>query len=278
MFRYEDGPKGGVCCEGRKLMSSWRRGKIFRLFLLAACLLAAGCSPKIRSWSQESFRGPGFSQEALRREGLALMPVIIMAEPSRQAAGRGSQPLPAPYTPPRTAEVGDSDAGVKGSDGYQVILDETLLGKIRSKWPELPLVPAGDALRMLNDAGMSGISGRISQEFPTLGFDAELLRKLGSALHTRYVLIGRGTVTESKSDASVNFVWTFGRKSVLRSVSISAQIWDTSTQKLAWEGSGVGYNRLSAYEKTPLTEEMASEAVKSLIANLGPEAMEKSRQ
>jgi hypothetical protein len=242
----------------------------FQIFLLVACLLAVGCSTKIRSWSQESFRGPGFSQVSLNRDGLALLPVIIMAEPARKLAERGSQPLPAPYTPARKAGDNEPEAMTKGSDGYQAILDETLLSKIRSKWPGMPLVPAGDALKILNDAGLSGISGRISRDFTTHGFDGELLHNLGSALHTRYVLIGRGTVTESKSDASVSVIWTFGRKSMLRSVSVSAQIWDTATQKLAWEGSGVGYNQLSAYEKAPLAEQMASEAVESLIAKLGP--------
>ncbi len=248
------------------------RGKrvTFQVVLLTSCLLAAGCATHIRSWSQESFRGPGFNQAALNREGLALLPVIIMAEPTPKVHEGGGHPLPAPYTPSRRPGEDDRNVSPKTSDGYQVVLDETLLGKIRSKWPGLRLIPAGDSLKMLNDAGLSGISGRIMREFSTLGLDAELLRKLGSALHTRYVLIGRGIVTESKYDASVSAVWSFGRKTVMRSVSVSAQIWDTSTQKLAWEGSGVGYNRLLAYAKAPLTEQMASEAVKSLIAKLAP--------
>ena len=188
-------------------------------------------------WSQESFAAPGFNQAALSREGLALLPVIIMAEPTPKVHEGGGPPLPAPYTPSRRSGRKTGMCLPRPATATRSS-DQTLLGKIRSKWPGLRLIPAGDSLKMLNDAGLSGISGRIMREFSTLGLDGKLLRKLGSALHTRYVLIGRGIVTESKYDASVSAVWSFGRKTVMRSVSVSAQIWDTSTQKLAWEGRG----------------------------------------
>lgn len=37
---------------------------------------------------------------------------------------------------------------------------------------------------------------------------------------------------------------------------------------LMWEGLGIGYNRLSAYESTPLIEEIAGEAVDSLLEKI----------
>lgn len=65
-------------------------------------------------------------------------------------------------------------------------------------------------------------------------------------------------------------VWTFGRKSILRAVKITTQIWDTENEKLLWEGSSVGYNQLRAYDAPPLAEEVANKAVDGLLNSVIP--------
>jgi len=234
------------------------------------CLLATGCATKIQGLSQVSYHNPAFTLADLRQEGIALLPVIILEEPAGKAKDKGSGSLPAPYTPQQTSSQEGKDNLVKAGNGYRVILDEILLSRIRARWPDLKLVPTGDTLKRLNDAGMTGVYAKISRDATTVGLDADLLKRLGRALRVRYVFIGRGIVSESSSEASVSFIWTFGRKSVLSSVTLSGQIWDTAQEKQVWEGSGVGYNRLSAYEKAPLTAQMATKAVDNLIDGLQP--------
>lgn len=237
---------------------------------VAFCLLATGCATKIHGLSQVSYHSSDFKLATLRQEGMALLPVIILEEPSSKAKEKGGEPLPAPYTPRQTPSATEKDNLAKAGNGYRVVLDEILLSRIRTRWPDLKLVPTGDTLKRLNDAGMTGVYAQISRDATTVGLNADLLKRLGRALRVRYIFLGRGIITESSSDASVSFIWTFGRKSILRSVTLSGQIWDTVTEKQVWEGSGVGYNRLSAYEKAPLTAQMATTAVDNLIHGIQP--------
>lgn len=239
---------------------------LLSLFFLAT----AGCSTSIEGLSQVSYRSPDFTFASLRQQKMALLPFIILEEPGSKPKTKEEAPLPAPYTPKRTPSEGEKDNVVKAGNGYRVVLDEMLLSRIRKRWPDLKVVPTGDTLKRLNDAGMSGVYAKISRDVTTVGLDTDLLKRLGRALNVRYIFIGRAIVAESHSDASVSFVWTFGRKSILRSVTLSGQIWDTVDERQVWEGSGVGYNRLSAYEKAPLVAQMAAKAVDDLIKGLQP--------
>jgi hypothetical protein len=245
-----------------------------RRWLMAAgifCLTVTGCATSIHGISQVAYHSPEFSLADLRHDGMALLPTIIMEEPPGKAKGdKGAASLPAPYTPRQPASDNGKDNVVKSGDGYRIILDEILLSRLRARWPSLKLVPTGDTLKRLNDAGMKGVFARISRDATTVGLDADLIKHLGEALHVRYIFLGRGIVSQSSSDASVSFVWTFGRKSILRSVTLSGQIWDTVEEKQVWEGSGVGYNQLTAYEKTPLVAQMATTAVDKLLDGLLP--------
>ncbi len=68
-------------------------------------------------------------------------------------------------------------------------------------------------------------------------------------------------------------IWTFGRKSVLRTVKILGQIWDAESGRKLWEGYAVGYNSMVPYESPPLPEEMMDQAVESFVDIMlpGPE-------
>ncbi|MBE9547743.1 MAG: hypothetical protein IMF10_09680 [Proteobacteria bacterium] len=248
---------------------SLRRPSIWTL-LLIILLLSTGCYPIIKGWSQESFRHPEFSNGALNQEGLALLPVIILEGTYKKVEEPTGQIPPAPYA--HTTLPADRGKGktVITHDAYRIILSEILLSKIQTRRPSLRLISPTDALKRLNDEGLTDAYRKFSSDFPKVGFDDVLLKNFGKALNCRYLFIGQAVVTESKSEASITFVWSFGRKSVLRSVKISGQIWDTFTGRQVWEGFGVGYNTLSAYEKAPLIEEIANQAVDSLLKNIMP--------
>ncbi|MCK4389984.1 MAG: hypothetical protein KAV83_07090 [Desulfobacterales bacterium] len=139
---------------------------------------------------------------------------------------------------------------------------------MKSTWPALRVISPGDCLKRLNDAGLTASYLKFDRDFPKTGVDGGLLRSFGKALHCRYLFISTAVVGDVKSDTSVTVVWTFGRKSVLHSVKISGQIWDTVSGCQIWEGSGVGYNRLGAYEAAPLTEDVVNEAVERLLETI----------
>jgi len=237
------------------------------VFLLAASLLAAGCAQNIQGWSKESYRSEGFDKGFIVQKGLALLPTLIMEDPSGNGAGRDDLKPSAPYSDSDAAENTVKKKGKKSTKAYQVILSEILLSKLQQRWPALKLIPPGDVLVRLNDAGLTNVYQKFSRDSTGAGFTSRLLGRIGSALNIRYMLVSRAVVSESESEASVIIVWTFGRKSMLRSVKISAQIWDTHTGEQVWEGSGVGYHMLTAYEDAPLVEEMAEEAVERLMDN-----------
>ncbi len=246
------------------------RGLYIWPLMLIGLLLLAGCSPIVKGWSQESYRSPEFSSDALNEGGLALLPVIVLERPPEMSKAADGRVPPAPYAPESPSTDPGGETTVDAHDAYRVSLGKMLLSKIQSRRPGLRLVSANDALKRLNDEGLTSAYRRFNRDFPRVGFDGDLLKSFGRVLNCRYVFIGQAVVSESRAEASLRIIWTFGRQSVLRSVKISGQIWDTVVGQQVWEGTGVGYNRLTAYEGLPLTEEMASQAVDSLLETVMP--------
>lgn len=240
------------------------------ILLFMALLIVTGCFSRIKGWSQESFRNQDFSNDFLSKEGLALLPVIIL-EDTYQTDTEPTGHIPAaPYVQGTPQKSAKGDKAVIAHDAYRIILNEILMSNIQSRRPSFRIVSPSDALKRINDEGLTDVYRTFNSNFPKVGFDSNLLKKFGETLNSRYIFISQAVVTESKSEASLIVIWTFGRKSVLRSVKISGQIWDTAADRQVWEGFGVGYNRLSSYEKTPLFEEIASKAVESLLKNVMP--------
>jgi len=239
------------------------------LVLLVVCLLG-GCSAKIHCWSEESFRSNDFNEEKLQKEGLALLPVIILDHSLETPTAMDSPHPSAPYAPAPGKSAKDRGVTVISHESYQVILNEILIGKIQTKRPSFKLMPPGDVLIRLNDKNLPCDLHRFSKNFTKSGLDPEQLKCFSKALNSRYLFISQAAVTEYKSDASVTFIWTFGRKSIIRSVNLYGQVWDTQQEKQIWDGFGVGYQRLSAYEGSALFEQMANTAVESLLKTFIP--------
>jgi len=240
------------------------------ILLITTLLIVTGCFSRIKGWSQESFRNPDFSDDSLSKGGLALLPDIILEDTYQKDREPGGQIPAAPYAQTTPQKRVKEDKAVIAYDAYRIIMNEILMSNIQSRRPSFRIVSPSDALKRINDERLTDVYRTFNSNFPTVGFDSTLLKKFGETLNSRYIFISQAVVTESKSEASLIIIWTFGRKSVLRSVKISGQIWDTAADRQVWEGFGVGYNRLSSYEETPLFEEIASKAVESLLKNVMP--------
>ena len=251
-------------------LDSWNRGLCIFLFLLIASFLLTSCAGKIKGWSQEAYRSPDFDTSLLDEKGIALLPVIMTSAEPLEKSSRTSQTPSAPYTPKTQAGQPIEDKQWAINNAYRMRLSETLLSKVKSLRPGLRVVSPGDCLKLINDAGFTARYLKFDREFSKVGVDSMLLEGLAHALDCRYIFISQAVVTDTKSEASVTVVWTFGRKSVLRTVKISSEIWDAISGRQIWEGSGVGYNRLGAYDKAPLAEDMVEEAATRLLETIMP--------
>jgi hypothetical protein len=240
------------------------------IFILLSILVITGCSSAIKGWSEESFRSADFNDRKLQTEGLAILPVIVLT-PSREnlKIPEGNIP-PAPYAPNPWDTRQEGASGEMTREAYQLIWNKVLTGKLQSRGSHFNLIPPADTRIRLNDETLSCNYRRFNDSFTQTGLDTDELKCFGQALNSRYVLISQATITEQKSEASLTVIWTFGRKSLLRSAKIYGQLWDTQTGKRMWEGSGVGYHSLSAYEASPLVEQMAGKAVDQLLATFIP--------
>jgi hypothetical protein len=132
----------------------------------------------------------------------------------------------------------------------------------------LRLVSPFDALKTLNDQELTTKYRDFTRDFPRVGFNQATMQLFGQALNCRYLFISQAVVVESKPEVSLTIIWSFGQRSMMRSIMVAGQIWDTETGKQVWEGSGIGYNRLHAYQNPPLDEELAQKAVDSLLNRL----------
>lgn len=240
------------------------------VILICLMVLSSACTSKIKGWSQESYRIAGFNSSSLNHHGLAILPVIILKQPLENTTERDGKIPSAPYAPGNTSDGTGKDQPLINQDIYRSILSEILLSKIQSQHPSLRVVSPGNALKELNDKGLTGSYIKFNRNFSKLGLESTLLKQFGKALNCRYLFITQAIVSESKSEASLMFVWSFGRKSTHRSVKMAGQIWDTHNARQVWEGLGVGYNDLFSYEKAPLVEKIASQAIDSLLKNIMP--------
>lgn len=247
-----------------------RQSCIWVFLVLSIASMTTGCTSKIKGWNQESFRSADFNPEKLRKEGMAILPVMVLT-PSLQSAKDPEGGVPsAPYTPSQSAARKQDAPGEMSREAYQMILNKVLTGKLRSQCSSVDLIPPGDALIRLNDERLTCNYRQINDSFTKSGLNTDQLTCLGKTLNRRYLFISQAAISEQKSEASLTIVWTFGRKSLLRSVKIYGQLWDTENGKPIWEGSGLGYHSLFAYEASPLVEQMAEKAVDQLLATFIP--------
>ena len=88
------------------------------LVLLLVCLLG-GCSAKIHCWSEESFRSNDFNEEKLQKEGLALLPVIILDHSFETPMAMESPHPSAPYAPAPSESAKEGRNTVLSHESYR---------------------------------------------------------------------------------------------------------------------------------------------------------------
>ncbi|MEN6464984.1 MAG: DUF4136 domain-containing protein [Syntrophaceae bacterium] len=248
-------------------MPIFSRRSLFLIFLGFLLIAQTACHSRIKDWSQEVYRTSDPLTAELRRGKLAVLPVMILELPAKDDKKRmqTKQP-PAPYAPDDLSfEPKEIPQNSMGSDAERLGISEILLRKLSANINSITVISPGECLKRINDSGLTATYLRFDRNFPKLGVDGESLTSFSRALGSRYLLISAALITENNSDSSITVIWTFGRKSVLRTVRISGQIWDAESGRKLWEGYAVGYNSMVPYESPPISEEVMDQAVESFV-------------
>jgi len=160
-----------------------------------------------------------------------------------------------------------------GTDGYRRVLGDSFSKALRLTHPEIPQVPPHEAIGMINRANLADDYAMMIWDYETSGIlRKETLRRIGEALEIRYFI--QLSLLEYSQDTSTR-ISAFGirfletRSSTLR---VFAQIWDTSSGSIVWEGSSEVTLAGEDVRAKPITfEEVATRAWAELIKKLpGP--------
>ena len=130
---------------------------------------------------------------------------------------------PAPNAPNDSRETRISHLTGTG-EAYRIDMSDILLRNIRSGHHNIRVVSPGECLKCINDAGLTSSYLKFDRNFANTGIDESILSGFARALKCRYLFIGQAVIYEYTSDSSLTVIWTFGKKSTLRSVNITGQI------------------------------------------------------
>ncbi len=251
--------------------ASWyRRFLSIIIMLVFPLLLLNSCSAKITGRSQETFRSPNFSIPVIDEGGLALLPVMVLARPTKSDKGVfESQPYPsAPYASTDPQQSKETSRVIDADDVFKIGIGDMLLRNVRNGHRNIRVVSPSDCLKCINDDGLTDFYLKFDRDFSKTGIDGNVLSRFANAFKCRYIFISQAVIHEYKSDSSLSIIWTFGKKSTLRSVHVTGQIWDSTDGHRIWAGHGTGYIEMNPYEKAPLTEDITEKAFERLIATM----------
>jgi hypothetical protein len=157
-----------------------------------------------------------------------------------------------------------------GPDGYRRVLGDSFSKALRLTHPEIPQVPPQEATGLLNRDNLADEYTNMLRDYETSGIlRKESLKRIGESLGVRY-LIQLSLLQYSQENSTrfsvlgIRFLET--RSSTLR---VFAQIWDTSSGAIVWEGSSeVTLAGEDVREKPIAFEEVATRAWAELIKQL----------
>jgi hypothetical protein len=188
----------------------------YSLLVLSAIILS-GCAATIRDLSKVQYVKEGFVADSLRTGGLALLPVV---------AGQGQE-------------------------GYRRPLADSLNFHIQRVRPNVQFIKWQDAITKLNDKGLAEkYQAAISTYRTTSIIDKSLVSEIGSALGVRYFLFV--SLEDFRQSSKLGYSGLTGklREDQTAKVNAFAQIWDSQTGDVVWEG--IGHAEASSSEFTYL--------------------------
>jgi hypothetical protein len=157
-----------------------------------------------------------------------------------------------------------------GPDGYRRVLGDSFSKALRLTHPEIPQVPPQEATGFLNRDNLADEYTHMLRDYETSGIlRKESLTTIGKSLGVGYLI--QLSLLQYSQDTSTRFSilgirFLETRSSTLR---VFAQIWDTSSGAIVWEGSSeVTLAGEDLREKPIPFEEVATRAWAELIKKL----------
>jgi hypothetical protein len=209
---------------------------IFFLFVSGGC---ASRPPVAVKYSWELYLAPNISGETFKGQSVAILP-----------------PLSIEYQP------------------SQEIYRETLAGllyKAMKEYPESPTIIAMDAVQ--GAVNKSELWNDILQMYTDYHDSAvlrkDVLSKLGQAVNARYVLLPKLLSYQQEVFDRATFLGISFLRTRLSLVSIQAQIWDTATGEVVWQGVGEGTDASEVVRGRPASfASVARNASESLASRM----------
>lgn len=156
----------------------------------------------------------------------------------------------------------------------QEIYRETLAGllyKAMKEYPESPTIIAMDAVQSaVNKSELwSDILQMYTDYHDSAVLRKDVLSKLGQALNARYVLLPKLLSYQQEVFDRAVFLGVSFLRTRLSVVSIQAQIWDTATGEVVWQGVGEGTDASEVVRGRPASfASVAQNASESLASRM----------
>jgi hypothetical protein len=147
-----------------------------------------------------------------------------------------------------------------GLQGFNLPLSHALNGALSEASPPIRGIAAHETVNVLNQQGLAAEYGTLIAGFGRGGIlESKPLRRIGSALSSRYVLLpGLAEFNQVIIDRLSIYGWNLIQSRVT-TLRLWLQLWDTQTGKLVWESAGevTAATKLLRSEQTVPLDEIA---------------------
>ena len=145
-----------------------------------------------------------------------------------------------------------------GLQGFNPPLSHALNAALSEASPSIRGIAAHETVNVLNQQGLATEYGTLIAGFGRGGIlESKPLRRIGSALSSRYVLLpGLAEFNQVIIDRLSIYGWNFIQSRVT-TLRLWLQLWDTQTGKIVWESAGevtVATKLLTSEQTVPLDE------------------------
>lgn len=207
---------------------------LFGVFAVIATFYIVGClAPTIRSVGSESYRDVRLTPVIMAEGQVAILPTTSVPGIAVDVAG--------------------------GVEGLRRAVNDNIQSAFSLQFPEVYFLNARESLGKISAAGLTEeYSDLLATYERTAILNADVLRKLGTSLESRFVLhtkvTGYRNWKEGNNDHS--------------SIAVLVQLWDTQAGDIIWEGDGSARG-MKTWMHTPLTlDDLAEKACSAMMLKM----------
>jgi len=155
-----------------------------------------------------------------------------------------------------------------GLSEYRLTLSDIMERTFSAERPYIKIIPSRETINRINSSHLTVTLARMLEYYDITGIlEQDLLKKIGNAIGARLVAQPK---LLSFSERTSTRLSAFGLALVSTretTVKLSLQLWDVSSGKIVWEGTGQATVAVEALRARPVTfEEVAETASRSVVS------------